>query len=162
MLHCPAHLPDQTRDYCTNLPLPTINSVDAISQRSCTRCSVQLEDSDSQVTLCDTCLLAIDSQDRHSVTGGLAHDTTRSQDSPTLLSVHIPNASTNTLNLSMPDYSDGSSIYTVGCGYGNDALLSIVKCLEDHNLWYTYIQRQRWIMGASINITILHLHIVWI
>ena len=43
----------------------------------CTRCGGQLGDSDSQVTLCEPCLLHVvmNSQDSYSATDGLAHDT---------------------------------------------------------------------------------------
>ena len=94
-----------------------------MSQKNCTSCGVPLEDGDSQATLCDPCLLTMDSQDNLSATDGLAHDMTRPQDSPSVLPSHTPSHN------NMADISNAPLICIAGCTYGNDARLSIVKCL---------------------------------
>ena len=95
-----------------------------MSQKNCTSCGVPLEDGDSQATLCDPCLLTMDSQVNHSATDGLAHDMTRPQDSPSVLPSHTPNHN-NMADISNapPPPPPPPLICIAGCTYGNDARL---------------------------------------
>ena len=117
-----------------------------MSQRICTRCGGQLGDSDSQVTLCDPSLLhvVINSQDSHSATDGLAHDTgprIAPQNPPYIHQMHLQTPPYHNLS-SKPDNTDGSWIFRVGCAYGNDTRVSIFKCL-----WCRSLQHRKCVGG---------------